>query len=386
MEIRTLDSLAGINPHDWNALVEPGNPFMRYEFLRALEETRCTGPKTAWQPEFMAAFEGRKIAAALPAYLRSDSYGEYIFDWAWANAYEQGGLHYYPKVTVAAPFTPATGRRILSGPILDTQLAGRLIAGLEIAAGMAGTSGIHFLCLTREEQKFLSQLGFLPRLTHQYHWLNRGFNSFDDYLAGLRSHRRKEIKRERKKCAELGLDIVTLTGDAIGEDHVRAMYKFYVQTYSRKWGSPYLNLETFLQLRRTMSRELVLVLARDGKDWVAGSIAFRKDDRLFGRYWGALGHYPYLHFELCFYRLIDFAVAEKISLFEAGAQGEHKFQRGFTAMPVYSSHKLFDPQGSQAISGFLARERRSTIRALRAYRENSPNKNEQAYIPELDEE
>lgn len=386
MEIRALTSLAGINPHDWNALVETGNPFMRFEFLDALEKTRCTGSKTAWQPQFVAAFDAEKITGVIPAYLRSDSYGEYIFDWAWANVYEQGGLHYYPKATVAAPFTPATGRRILTGAHVNTAIAESLVDRLDTMAHAAGTSGIHFLCLTREEQKFLSQQGYAPRLTHQYHWLNRGYNTFDDYLAELRAHRRKEIKRERKKCAELGLEIVTLTGDAIGEEHIRAMYKFYVQTYSRKWGSPYLNLETFLLLRKTMSRELVLVLARDGKDWIAGSIAFRKDDRLFGRYWGALGHYPYLHFELCFYRLIEFAVAEKISLFEAGAQGEHKFQRGFTAMPVYSSHKLFDPQGAHAIAGFLARERRATIRALRVYRENSPNKTEPAYIPELDEE
>ena len=165
---------------------------------------------------------------------------------------------------------------------------------------------------------------------------------------------------------------------------MRAMYTFYIQTYSRKWGSPYLNLECFLALRDTMAEDLVLVLARDGKNWVAGSIAFRRDDRLFGRYWGAAAHYPYLHFELCFYRLIDFAIQEKIVLFEAGAQGEHKFQRGFTAMPVYSSHKLFHPQGAEAIASFLTRERKATARALKAYREASPNKDEPEYLPEHD--
>ncbi|MBN8221586.1 MAG: GNAT family N-acetyltransferase [Spirochaetes bacterium] len=381
LTFKRLTSLSGISPTEWNALVEAGNPFMRYEFLAALEETGCTGKRSGWQPAFTAAFDGDKLVAVIPAYLRADSYGEYIFDWAWANAYEQAGLRYYPKVTVAAPFTPATGRRILSGG--DDTCVRELVQNLE-AAVHTGSSGIHFLCLTRAEQKLLSELGYLPRLTHQYHWLNRGFENFDDYLSRLRAHRRKEIRRERKKCAELGLDIVTLTGKEITEEHMRAMYTFYIQTYSRKWGSPYLNLECFLLLRQRMPGTLVLVLAREGGTWVAGSIAFRRDDKLFGRYWGAAAHYPYLHFELCFYRLIDFAIREKISLFEAGAQGEHKFQRGFTAMPVYSSHKLFHPQGAEAISAFLTRERKATARALRAYRATSPNKDEPAYLPEAE--
>ncbi len=355
---------------------------MRHEFLSALEETGCTGKKSGWLTAFSAAFADDQLVGVIPAYLRGDSYGEYIFDWAWANAYEQGGLRYYPKITVAAPFTPASGRRILVGSDA-AGLARGLIEKLDEAEA-TGASGIHFLCLTRAEQKLLSEFGYMPRLTHQYHWLNRGFQDFEDYLAQLRSHRRKEIKRERRKCSELGLEIVTLTGEAISEEHMRAMYTFYIQTYSRKWGSPYLNLECFLLLRQCMADQLVLVLAREGKAWVAGSIAFRKDDRLFGRYWGAAAHYPYLHFELCFYRLIDFAIAEKISLFEAGAQGEHKFQRGFTAMPVYSSHKLFHPQGAEAIGAFLSRERRATVRALKAYRAASPNKDEPQYIPELE--
>lgn len=377
-----LTSLAGINPAEWNALVEAGNPFMRYEFLAALEQTGCTGKNSGWQPAFTAAFAGERLAGVIPAYLRGDSYGEYIFDWAWANAYEQGGLRYYPKVTVAAPFTPASGRRIITGDAAPGLPRG-LLENLE-ATVSASTSGIHFLCLTRAEQKFLSEFGYMPRLTHQYHWLNRDFKTFDDYLGELRAHRRKEIKRERKKCAELGLEIITLKDNEISEEHMRAMYTFYIQTYSRKWGSPYLNLESFLLLLKLMPERIVLVLAREGNTWVAGSIAFRDDTKLFGRYWGAAAHYPYLHFELCFYRLIEFAISENIALFEAGAQGEHKFQRGFTAMPVYSSHKLFHPQGAEAIGAFLARERRATVRALKAYRAASPNKNEPEYIPELE--
>ncbi|GAB4431341.1 MAG: GNAT family N-acetyltransferase [Turneriella sp.] len=382
MEIRIADSFRTVPAAEWNKLVEPGNPFMRHEFFSALEETRCIGAATAWQPLLFLAY-GEELLAAIPAFIRSDSYGEYIFDWAWANAYAQAGISYYPKLTIAAPFTPATGRRLLGDT--DPKVRSALIAAVVEECNRRGISGIHVLCETRDEQRFLSQHAFSPRVTHQYHWLNRGCTSFDDYLAGLRAHRRKEIKRERRKAAELGLRIRTLRGDETSEADMLAMYSFYTETYARKWGSPYLNRDTFLALHHTMRSFLVLVLAYDGEKPVAGSMAFRAADRLYGRYWGALAYYPYLHFELCIYRLIDYAIEQKISLFEAGAQGEHKFARGFTAMPVLSSHRLFNPQGAAAIDDFLRRERRATARAIYAYRMASPNKDEPAYVPEQEE-
>jgi hypothetical protein len=382
MEIRIADSFSAVPAYAWNTLVEETNPFMRHEFFAALENTRCIGRQTQWQPLLFLAYDPQ-LVAAIPAFVRGDSYGEYIFDWAWANAYAQAGVPYYPKLTVAAPFTPATGRRLLgniSQPVLTA-----LIPALIAESKRRGISGIHVLCETREEQRLLSRHGFTPRLTHQYHWLNRSFHSFEDYLNSLKAHRRKEIKRERRKVAELGLKIKTLTGDAISEADMLAMYNFYVQTYARKWGSPYLNRDTFVALHRTMRSFLVLVLAFDGNKPVAGSMAFRAADRLYGRYWGALAFYPFLHFELCIYRLIEFAIEQKISLFEAGAQGEHKFARGFTAMPVLSSHRLFHPQGAAAIEDFLRRERHVTARAIHAYRAASPNKDEPQYVPELEE-
>lgn len=382
MEIRIADTFSAVLADAWNTLVEKTNPFMRHEFFAALENTRCIGKGTAWQPLLFLAFDPQ-LVAAIPAFVRSDSYGEYIFDWAWANAYAQAGLPYYPKLTIAAPFTPATGRRLLGEPGEAVQAA--LLSALVTESERRGVSGIHVLCETRDEQRMLSQHTFAPRLTHQYHWINRDFHTFDDYLAGLRAHRRKEIKRERRKAAELGLEIRTLTGDAISEADMLAMYNFYTETYARKWGSPYLNRDTFIELHQTMRNFLVLVLAYDGNKPVAGSIAFRAADRLYGRYWGALAYYPFLHFELCIYRLIDFAIEQKIGLFEAGAQGEHKFARGFTAMPVCSSHRLFHPQGSAAIEDFLRRERRATARAIHAYRAASPNKDEPEYVPELEE-
>ncbi|MFZ5629098.1 MAG: GNAT family N-acetyltransferase [Spirochaetota bacterium] len=382
MEIRIADSFRTVPAAEWNKLVEAGNPFMRHEFFAALENTGCIGRTSAWQPLLFLGFNPQ-LVAAIPAFIRSDSYGEYIFDWAWANAYAQAGIAYYPKLAIAAPFTPATGRRLLGDTDPNVQTA--LMAAMVDECEKRGMSGIHVLCETRDEQRFLSHHAFSPRLTHQYHWLNRGFATFDDYLGSLRAHRRKEIRRERRKAAELGLRIRTLTGDAISEDDMLAMYSFYVETYARKWGSPYLNRETFLELYETMRSYLVLVLADDGGRPVAGSIAFRAADRLYGRYWGALAYYPFLHFELCIYRLIDYAIEEKIKLFEAGAQGEHKFARGFTAMPVLSSHRLFHTQGAAAIEDFLRRERRATARAIHAYRAASPNKDEPAYVPEPEE-
>lgn len=384
MQIRLADSLTGIPAAEWNALVEETNPFMRHEFLLALEKSACIGRGMPWQPLLFLGYEAGSLAAAIAAFVRSDSYGEYIFDWAWANAYAQAGLAYYPKLTVAAPFTPATGRRLLSRATASEKL-GMLIAAMEKHSQAAGYSGIHVLCATRDEQRLLTQHGFTPRLTHQYHWQNRNFTTFDDYLASLRSHRRKEIKRERKKCAELKLKIRLLAGNEITEAHMLAMYDFYTATYARKWGSPYLNRAAFLELYHSMRHFLVLAMAFDASTPVAGAMAFRAANHLYGRYWGALAHYPYLHFELCLYRLIEFAIAEKISLFEAGAQGEHKFTRGFSAMPVYSSHKLFHPQAAAAIDDFLHHERRATIRMIRAYRQASPNRDEPQYAPEFEE-
>ncbi|AFM13338.1 GNAT family N-acetyltransferase [Turneriella parva] len=382
MTSQVFTSIAAIDAEKWNALVEPGNPFMRHEFLLALEETGCIGPNLPWQPRFVVANQGDAYLGAVAAFERSDSYGEYIFDWAWANAYAEARLPYYPKITVAAPFTPASGRRLLLADAADNETLATLVHALDQTAHDLDASGIHMLCMTRDEQKDLADFGYMPRLTHQYHWLNRNFSSFDDYLSVLRAHRRKEIRRERRKCAELGLRIETLAGDAILPRHIDAIYVFYAATYARKWGSPYLNRETFHALLRRMRENLVLVIASENDREVAGSIAFRSDDRLFGRYWGASGHYPYLHFELCFYSLIEYAIREKIAIFEAGAQGEHKFQRGFTAMPVYSAHKLFDRGGSAAIGEYLRRERRATARAIHAYRSASPNKDEPQYLPE----
>ncbi len=382
MEIRIADSFMQVQPALWNALVEKNNPFMRHEFFAALEKTRCIGEKTAWQPLIFLAYAPH-LVAAIPAFVRSDSYGEYIFDWAWANAYHQAGIPYYPKLTIAAPFTPASGRRIIgepNEPVLDA-----LLSALLAESKRRGISGIHVLCETRDEQRILSRFDFMPRLTHQYHWTNRDFKNFEDYLASLRSHRRKEIKRERRKITELNLSIRTLTGDEISETDILAMYSFYTATYARKWGSPYLNRDTFLELYRTMREFLVLVMAMDGEKPVAGSIAFRAAERLYGRYWGALAYYPFLHFELCLYRLIDFAIEQKIELFEAGAQGEHKFARGFSAMPVYSSHRLFHPQAASAIEDYLRSERRASARAIHAYRRASPNKDEAEYVPEFED-
>ncbi len=374
MRIEIAHSFQAVNPTEWNRLVEPTNPFMRHEFFDALEKTGCIGAGTSWEPTLFLAYEEATLVGAIPAFRRWDSFGEYIFDWSWAQAYANAGIEYYPKLTVAAPFTPATGRRFLCAEPGQNVITITLANAAVDFARSEGLSGVHVLCETQAEQTALAGLSFMPRITHQYHWVNSGFDTFADYLARLRSHRRKDILRERRKVNELGLDIVTLTGGGIREKHMLAMYRFYIQTYERKWGEPYLNCDTFLALWRSMPECLVLTMAFEGPEPVAGALAFRSADHLYGRYWGAKRQYPFLHFELCLYRLIEHAIEEKISLFEAGAQGEHKFQRGFDARPVYSSHVLFNPDAARAIAHFLDNERAATERFLEESRLASPIK------------
>lgn len=360
MRIEIAHSFKEINPTEWDRLVESTNPFMRHAFFYALETTGCIGAQTSWQPCLFLAYDGAALVGAVPVFRRSDSFGEYIFDWAWAQAYANARLAYYPKLTVAAPFTPATGRRFLCAEPGQNVITITLANAVLNFARSEGLSGVHVLCETQAEQNALENLSFLSRITHQYHWVNAGFDTFADYLARLRSHRRKDILRERRKVQSLGLQIKTFAGDAVCEEHVLAMYRFYIQTYERKWGEPYLNRDTFLALWRSMPECLVLTMAFEEGEPVAGAIAFRAADHLYGRYWGAQRPYPFLHFELCLYQLIEFSIAHKIMLFEAGAQGEHKFQRGFDARPVYSSHLLFNPDAARAIAHFLQNERVQT--------------------------
>lgn len=391
LRIDVRGDLAGIEPAAWNAMVGDDDPFADHEFLRALEASGVVGDGTPWQPRHVTAWRGGDLVAAIPFYVRWDSYGEYIFDFGWAEAYARAGLRYYPKGVVSAPFTPVTGARLLLAPGLALTSAdgcaeadvGREVAGAMVQAlmGVARSlelSGVHVLFPRREEHDFFVSQGFLSRITHQYHWENRDYRTFDDYLADLRSKKRKQVLHERAEVAEQGFQIDVVEGDDIREEHVDAVWRFYVATAGRKWSQPYLVRETFEMLASNWKHRLLLVLARRGGRYVAGTFNVRGRSALFGRYWGALAHFPSLHFECCYWALIDYAIAHGMRLVEAGAQGEHKFLRGFNARPTYSAHWIAHPGGERAIGEFLAHEREHNEAVIESYNRASPVKSERS--------
>ncbi len=376
IELVERASLADVAAEDWNALAPADFPFTDYEFLRALELAGCVGEATAWRPRHLLAYRAGALAGATPYYHKLDSYGEYVFDHEWAAAYQRAGLSYYPKGLSAAPFTPANGDRLLTRADDPdaAALQNALAAALQTRAAAEGLSSVHCLFHSVADRDAFANAGYLERVSIQYHWENRGYATFEDFLADLRSQKRKQIKKERRAAAEHGLRIELLTGDAIQPEHMEAMFAFYMDTGSRKWGRPYLNREWFRVIHALFRERIVLLLAFDGDRPVAGTLNFRKGRRLFGRYWGAAADYSCLHFELCYYRLIEYAIQEGIELFEAGAQGEHKFLRGFAARPCYSSHWIVDPAGRAAIARFLDSERAYMSQAVLDYNEQSPLK------------
>ena len=374
-EIDVYNSISSLDKKLYNEIVDVDNPFLEYEFLDALEKSGCVGPHTAWNPRYIVLNDKDKIIGAITSYIKLDSYGEYIFDWEWARAYESSGLRYYPKLVVAIPFTPATGRRILVH--LDysfEQCAEIMVKRLRDLCIEENCSSIHFLYLTENEHIFLEKLGFLTRKTHQYHWKNRNYNNFDDFLCDLRSGRKKQIRKERKSLVQSGLQIQTIERDEIKEEHMDAMWEFYLDTHSRKWGSAYLNREFFDLMLLNFRHRLVFIMANDGSNWVGGTFNVAKNNRLFGRYWGTLYNYKNLHFECCFYGLIDYSIKNGIEVFEAGAQGEHKFLRGFAAVPTYSSHLVMNEGANNAIGDYLVREREYTDLLITQYNRQSPLK------------
>jgi len=376
-------SVAEIGPEAWRPCETPGNPFLDYDFLLALEESRSVGPGTGWEPRYLALHDESGLAAVVPAFLRSDSWGEYIFDFQWAGAYEQAGLPYYPKITVAAPFTPATGERFLVRPgFPKAEAVSRLAESLSALADDEGASSVHILFCTKEEQELLSGAGYFPRLSYQFHWTNAGYRDFDGYLDGLRSQKRKHIRRERKEVAATGLEIETVTDAGITPAHLDALWRFYQSTHLKRGSQGYLTREFFRMIPERLSDRTVIVTAKDGGAFTAGTLNFQKGPNLYGRYWGSDRHYPFLHFELCFYRLIEHAIATGKTLFEAGAQGEHKFLRGFAASPTYSAHWIAHPGGRRSIGAFLEREQPAVQRTIEAYNRVSPLKRVRGTAPE----
>ncbi|TGN08434.1 GNAT family N-acetyltransferase [Leptospira ilyithenensis] len=373
-------SFLSFTKEEWNRLVPEDSMFQEWEFLSTLESSGCIGRSGDWDIRILSYREAGVLRGVLPFYKRKDSYGEYIFDFQWADAFHRAGIPYYPKYSSAVPFTPVTGSRILISPDISeegkvTEIQKSLLDALVSKGEEECVSSVHVLFCKEEELKSGKLSGFVPRVTHQYHWFNKDFQSFEDYLGTLVKDRRKTIKQERKKIAALPIRIETLVGDAIGKEHADIFYSFYQDTHSRKWGQAYLNHQFFRTIFDVMKHRIHLVLASDesGKP-IGGSFNFYRGDYLFGRYWGATSHVPNLHFECCYYQLIEFAIRNKMKRVEAGAQGEHKFLRGYEAVPMYSMHYIYNESGRQAIYHYLEKEILMEEANIKEYNHHSPIK------------
>ncbi|MGN6463478.1 MAG: GNAT family N-acetyltransferase [Pseudolabrys sp.] len=352
------------------------NPFISHDFLHCLEQSKSVGGRTGWVPRHLVAETADDgIVGVAPTYLKTHSRGEYVFDQGWADAYEHAGGSYYPKLQVAVPFTPVTGPRLLARP-------GRQQAAVASALGDAlaeltrrnGLSSAHLTFLTEAEWQMLGDKGFLQRTDQQFHWDNAGYGSFEGFLTALASRKRKAIRRERRDAMADGITLHRLTGSDLTEEIWDAFFAFYMETGSRKWGRPYLTREFFSLIGERMADRVLLIMARRAGRWIAGAINFIGSDTLYGRNWGAIEHHPFLHFEVCYYQAIDYAITHGLARVEAGAQGEHKLARGYVAVPTYSAHDIADKRFARAIDDFLARERVAVDASLDEYAELAPFK------------
>ena len=355
---RVLKSISDLPQAVWDGLANPPeqafNPFVTHAFLKALEDSRSATVRTGWQPAHIVLEDAGAVIGVAPAYVKSHSQGEYVFDHGWADAFERAGGAYYPKLQITAPFTPATGPRLLAA----SDDARRML--LEAAAEVAQAnhlSSVHITFQPEAEWALAGSAGWLQRMDKQFHWVNDGYASFDDFLARLSSDKRKNLRKERKRALENGIEIEWVTGADLAEHHWDAFFQFYMDTGSRKWGSPYLTRKFFSAINATFAEHTLLVMAKREGRYIAGALNFIGGDTLFGRNWGAIEHHPFLHFECCYYQAIDFAIARGLKKVEAGAQGEHKLLRGYAPAPTFSSHYITHPGLRRAVSDYLDRER-----------------------------
>jgi predicted N-acyltransferase len=383
--LRVAARVRDVAAEDWDACAEgdaalapepfyPANPFISHAFLMALEESGSAMRATGWLPHHLL-LEDRagRLVGCMPCYAKSHSLGEYVFDHGWAEAYERAGGRYYPKLQASVPFTPVTGRRLLvrAGPNRKEGEALLLQAAIQITDRL-GLSSLHITFPTRGEWELAGEIGCLKRTDQQFHWRNEGYSAFDDFLDSLASRKRKAIRRERREALEDGIAIEWVTGSDITEAHLDAFFAFYIDTGSRKWGSPYLTRDCFSLIAGSMPERMVLILAKRSGRYVAGALNFIGDDALYGRYWGGIEHHPFLHFEICYYQAIEFAIAGKLARVEAGAQGAHKLARGYLPVETYSAHYIADPGLRRAVADYLKRERRAVSREIALLGAESP--------------
>jgi predicted N-acyltransferase len=360
--VQLISSIAEVDAADWDACANPDpacyDPFVSHAFLKALEDAGCTEAGSGWAPHHLLVHDDDdRLIAAAPCYLKGHSRGEYMFDDGWADAYERAGGNYYPKLQCAVPFTPVPGRRLLVHPEHDLVHGETiLIAALQEIVRRHGLSSFHATFCSEDEWTRLGALGLLQRVNKQFHWTNAGYGTFDDFLATLASRKRKVLRKERREAIANDIEIEWLTGADITEAHWDTFYDFYMDTGSRKWGVPYLNREFFSRLGASMADQCLLIMCRREGRYIAGALNMIGGDCLYGRYWGCSEHHRFLHFEVCYYQAIDFAIAHGLARVEAGAQGEHKLLRGYLPVPTYSVHYIADPSLRKAIAQFVKRE------------------------------
>jgi hypothetical protein len=382
MRIRTHDSVRAIPAQEWDALVDSkagrANPFVSHAFLSALENSGSVGDGTSWRPAPLVAEVNGEIAGVAPLYVKHDSAGEYVFDHGWADAYERAGGRYFPKLLVAAPFTPAAGPRLLAR---DETWRAQLASALTALCAQTKLSSAHVNFVEPDDERALAAAGFLPRDGIQYHWLNRGYSTYDDFLGAFASRKRKAMKRERRE-AVAGIQITRIAGSDATEADWDALWAFYQDTGARKWGRPYLTRAFFDEIAATMRDATLLVLAKSGGRAIAGALNFIGGGTLYGRYWGAIEQRPFLHFEVCYHQAIEFAIERGLRRVEAGAQGEHKLARGYEPTLTRSMHFILDPRFREAVARFLEQEQRAVAVAVGAMAAETPYRADCAAEPD----
>ncbi len=380
IKIQLLPSLTQIPAAEWDACACPEvaqggrarDPFTTHRFLLALEQSGSVGPGTGWQPQYLTAYKDAQLIACAPLYAKGHSQGEYVFDHNWAHAYEQAGGHYYPKLQMAVPFTPATGRRFLVRPGFDGVGHSALLQGAVQLASQNNLSSLHITFCTEDEARLGEEMGLMRRSSQQFHWQNEGYADFEGFMRALSSRKRKNIRKERMQAQCFGGEINVYQGDRLHPAHWDAFWEFYQDTGARKWGSPYLTRSFFDLLHRTMADDVALVLAERNGRPVAGALNFIGRDTLFGRYWGCTEHHPCLHFELCYYQAIELALALGLQRVEAGAQGEHKLARGYLPRQTHSLHWIADPGFAEAVGRYLEAERAAVDEEIEILTEYGP--------------
>jgi len=378
MQVTVHNSIAGIPAADWNELAGIAKPFLRHEFLHAAESSGSVSAESGWTPRHLAIAENGRIRAAMPLYEKSHSWGEFVFDWAWAQAYAQAGFSYYPKLVSAAPFTPAPSRRLLLRDPGDTEAAHALIQAAITLAGETDCSSLHFLFPDEHDRLLLEAAGLKLRKDCQFHWHNRGYADFDDFLGTFSAVKRKKVRQDRRRVADADIQFRRLRGHDLGPDLWQVVYQLISITFMRRGSLPYFNYDFFLAVSQALPENILVILAERDDEPLAAAVFYESDTVLYGRYWGSSGHHDALHFETCYYQGIDYCIQTGKTLFEPGTQGEHKISRGFVPVETWSAHWLAKPEFFSAISSYVAQEERHIDRYMEAVDEHSPYRKDNA--------